>query len=206
MEKNNVSKGYKILLGAVILFTAYCLAMTIRGTILSDQTPALRLVTIFVGYALVIFYMVYGYKKPHGNLLRYIIFSFAVLLILSMTAEQMLKDPTDLPHGIGMIAEGLAPDGLPGMEAPLVKPVQTLATGLAAIIAAYISGRLNKFEKNKYLFTIVLVLLAVRAFVSVDNRSMMFSDMNEIVLWLDLNCAYMLRYNQHKEAGLSEEA
>ena len=108
---------------------------------------------------------------------------------------------------LGPIAQGLAPQDAPDMPQinPYSRPIQTLATGLAAILVSYISGRLNKIEKNKYLFTVVLVLLAVRAFINVDNRSMMLADINEIILWLDLNCAYMLRFAQHKEAGLSEE-
>lgn len=205
MEK--IKKGHAALLCVAGLFTLYCLIMTIRGVILSDQTPKLRVIAIFLGYALVIFYMFYGYKKPHGNVLRYTLFAFAVLLVLSITAEQILREPGNMSAELGPIAQGLAPQDVPDMPQinPYSRPIQTLATGLAAILVSYISGRLNKIEKNKYLFTVVLVLLAVRAFINVDNRSMMLADINEIILWLDLNCAYMLRFAQHKEAGLSEE-
>ena len=207
MENKKIGKGFNILLYVAAVLTVFCLVMSIRGVILSDSTPLLRVIAIFIGYALVIFYGVYGYKKPHGDLLRYTMIGLAILLVLSIVADQILRDPGEVPVEIGALAEGIRPQGPPDMTgSSFARPLETLATGLVIILSSYIAGRLNKIEKNKYLFTLGLVLLVIRVLVNIGNTQIMLADINEIVLWLDLNCAYMLRYHEHKEAGLIDNA
>ena len=50
-----------------------------------------------------------------------------------------------------------------------------------------------------------LLLLFVRAITSAGNQLVALGDFNEVILWLDIACAYCARYQQHKEAGLQVE-
>jgi len=132
-------------------------------------------------YIMVVIYGFISYKKPHGNVLRYAMFTFSVYLAL-------------------MIATA----GSNGYACGYLLP-------LAAVMAAYMSGRLNKIEKNKWLMIIETVLLA--AFVVTESMHtgtnilpVIVSSGSHLIIWLLLIIAYIVRYQEHKEAGAETEA
>jgi len=84
-----------------------------------------------VMYLLICFYAFVGYKKPHGNLLRYLMFAFGLMLISRIyVCSFFLHELTCL-----------------------------IFYGVSIALIAYISGRLNKIEKNRFLAVLVLLLL-----------------------------------------------
>ena len=77
-------------------------------------------------------------------------------------------------------------------------------------VAVYISPIVEEIMKFfPLLFYLILcfslLLLFVRAITSAGNQLVALGDFNEVILWLDIVCAYCARYQQHKEAGLQVE-
>ena len=178
-EKLKLNTVQTIALCIAIAATAYGVYETIRH--IGADVPVSKTMFICLSYILILYYGLYGYKVPHGNLLKYIMLFFALLLVNETTLEASGKYP-------GLVNEAIL--------LPLA------ITGICIVIISYISGRLHKFNKNIYLFAIVLVLLVVRAVLMSSYRTIMFSNFSDVIIWLDINCAYALRYKQHKQAGL----
>jgi len=83
----------------------------------------------------------------------------------------------------------------------------TLASGIVAMLIAYICGRLNRIEKNKILMIVVGVILVALAAIQVIGTSRFMrsiTSISNVVYWLTLCLAYIARYEEHKEAGLSD--
>ena len=91
----------------------------------------------------------------------------------------------------------------PGLDQHTIL-LSTTITGLCVIVVSYISGRLDKYEKNSYLFILTLFLLFIRTILMVNYKTIMYANISDIIVWVDLYWAYALRYVQHKEAGLKE--
>ena len=86
MEKNNNLKtGTKIAMAISIALVALIFVSSIMGLIKDTQTlPAIKISQIIANIATVImilYYMLFGYKKPHGNSLRNIFVISAILII-----------------------------------------------------------------------------------------------------------------------------
>ena len=144
-------------------------------------------------YALLVYYVAFGYKKPHGDLLRIIFILFA-LACLSTIA--------------------------PGLEACFdiitinnFVIISTTLMSFSIMITAYIAGRLDKIIKNRALLALnSIVLVAVGVFWIMQYKSlpaMTFMqkvwNFNLCILWADIVVAYILRYREHKEAGLIDK-
>lgn len=171
-----------ILLCIAIALTAYGIFQTIRH--IGADVAISKTMFICLSYILILYYGLFGYKVPHGNLLKYLMIFFALLLVNEMALEAGGKYPNLSSEAI-------------------VLPITI--TGICIIIISYISGRLNRFNKNIFLFTIVLVLLVVRALMMSHYRTIMFANFSDVIIWFDINCAYALRYKQHIQAGLESE-
>ena len=125
-----------------------------------------------------LFYVLDGYKKPHGNALRTTYFLFAGFL--------------------GSVAIS-AYNG-----------VNSFFSMFAAIIVAYIAGRLHKIEKNRILLMIAgAALLAGQIFETVHANSTapltVIRIFMPLFLFTALAFAYTARYEQHKAAGLEDK-
>lgn len=135
-----------------------------------------------VMYLLVLFYAVSGYREPHGNIMRCCFFLFAV-------ADAVFV--------------------ISAVTAESVSLVQLSADLLAIILSAYMSGRLNRFDQNRYILLLVAILLAVRAVsgacaqpsLTILGRILPYSP---FLLWLCLSIAYAIRFKEHKDAGAKE--
>ena len=194
MKKYDLKKPYNYVLYLAIVLTVIGLILTATQI---NKTPPVRVLIIASGYLLVLYYAFVGYQKPHGNLLRYLILCFGVLLILTTAVSALAPQmEPSLP----------APDVANEVKAsPTTMIINSLIIGLCILLSGYIAGRLNKIRENRILFALTLVLLIIRVFVSAGNQSVMLSDFNEVILFFDIACSYFVRYQQHKEAGLQTE-
>jgi len=125
---------------------------------------------------LIVFYAVYGYKKPHGNALKYIILLFAIPMLLSVYTY-----------------------ALRGMAGQAV--IRAIVIGLICFAA----GRLHKFKQVVTIMSIVAALIVVFIITTLVNGSSTIGIFNVLVIWIDIFVAYALRYKGHKEAGLMDK-
>jgi len=135
-----------------------------------------------------LFVALYGfwlYKKPHGNMLKYSMIILAASIIVNAAkCIQMNYNPLYI-H---------------------------ITRLLSAAMITYIAGRLNRIEKNKYLFVIGVVALFVVDFMGIipNIGSEYFTFfvflrfVYDAVTLLTLMIAYFVRYKEHKEAGLMD--
>jgi len=128
----------------------------------------------------VIYYVLYGYRKPHGNLLRYTMLLFGLTIGINLVL---------FGKGCSMLNFAL--------------PVAEL------LLIPYIAGRLNKVEQNKVLVPFVLILFIIDAVsfcLSFEWQSVIFycSAFGQAIEWFAISAAYFVRYREHKEAGLAD--
>jgi len=138
-------------------------------------------------YLFVLYYGVWGYKKPHGNLLRYL-----MLLLAAVTAATILMqiDHWDAPW-------------------PVI-----FSSNLAAVLIGYMAGRLHKVKKNRCVAAAVTVLLLIRCFWPmgrVDYAGLVrffyiLDRSTALFTWLTVMLIYFFRYREHREAGVAEDA
>lgn len=139
---------------------------------------------------LAMWYAFVGYKKPHGNVLRAVFFAFSVYLVF----QSGLASRSDVTPGPSYFL-----------------PWTSYFLMFAALTVAYISGRLNKIEKNKKLIVFAGILMIVFALVKLfDGHANTFSRIyglfSSAILFTALSCAYIARYEEHKAAGLADKA
>ena len=133
-------------------------------------------------YCFIIFYGLWGYKIPHGNLLRYEFIVFAIMNILVLLTDLQL----------GLFASYLL--------------------AAKALLSIYMAGRLDKIKKNIWIMIAVLVLeidydlsfvISLKgSFTSFISFIALFCG---IYMWVALCGAYITRYKLHKEAGLTDK-
>ena len=132
-------------------------------------------------YVFVAIYTFVDYKRPHGNFLRVVFFIFGVYVLLS--------------------------DNLPGANLIGTRDfIVRILAGLAALFTVYISGRLDKLNKNR-LFMVVtgILLLAGRIIVITtipSNLIRIIGVSTQFIIWLALCLSYNIRFDEHKAAGL----
>jgi len=134
-----------------------------------------------IEHAFVIYYVLFGYKKPHGNLLRYLMLAYAVTLGINLAAFPTSFTQLDLILSIASL-----------------------------MFIPYIAGRLNKIKQNKVLIPVVFALLIVSEMVYlVDFESPSFliyvRTFGQAMEWFAISAAYFVRYKEHKEAGLTDK-
>ena len=140
---------------------------------------------------IVILYAVVGYKKPHGNMLKTLFFIFAVYLLAIASIDFMGRSSEYIQNGL---------------------------VAMAALIVAYISGRLNKLEKNRILLVIAGALLFIKVIMGfwavpphAENAGfavMVMPVIRQAALLIDLAAlgfAYTARFEEHKAAGLEDK-
>lgn len=191
-QKNNSKNTVTtIVTWVAVLLTAFGIVMSIVYA--GANVPSLRKLIVYIGYAMVIIYGAYGYKKPHGNMLRYVMVIFAFLLVMEnyITARNM-----NLPAEFAV--------GSSAAKGDVHKDLDILLTGVASLVIAYMAGRLNKFKKNRNLFAFVFVVLVCRCLVVMNDKDLVFANMGDVIMLCVIACAYFLRYSMHKKAGRAE--
>ena len=183
----NLKKGTKIglLLACFLILTV--LVTNIFSLVSSSTTVDIgRVILIVLNMVIssfVLLYAFFGYKKPHGNMLKILFFAFSIFLAF---------------RGTFAIA---------GMKSYLYGDLHILS----ALVITYIAGRLNKIEKNRILLVFVgTILLAAFIVATVKHPIFVFAkildDLTSIISLAALSLAYVARYEEHKAAGLADKA
>ena len=129
-------------------------------------------------FAFILVYSFIGYKKPHGNMLRYVYFGFSVYLLAFACMDFMMKRTNYIANS--MVA-------------------------FSALLIAYISGRLDKMTKNKIILVLVGILLLVAdiyTFAADPNHGFdiitMIGMSSGLIAHAAIGFAYVSRYEEHK--------
>lgn len=136
-------------------------------------------------WAAAVFYVLFEYKKPHGNLFRYIMLAYAcvvaVMLLLNFNNQQMYVNVVYLA---------------------------------IIILSVYMAGRLNKYKQNIIISGIMFILNGVtpyslfHAVISAGGKLNFVTAMcfaGSVIVWLAIATSYIIRYKPHKEAGLADK-
>ena len=151
----------------------------------STSAILLELVPYILLFVAITYYAIAGYKKPHGNLLRFVFLLFSLSCLCTLISQMF-------------------DTGIEG------KACFSFLIGIAALLAAYTGGRLDKIKKNRLPLIIIGLVLIIKPILGCFEHGgfqfMFFVwGMSTFVLWLDIAFAYILRYKEHKEAGLADK-
>ena len=178
MEKNKLKTGPSIALIAIVVLNVIwlvCNAIRHAGDIFSIRT--------FM-FIIAMFYVCYGYKKPHGNLMRYLLLLYAVSV-----AAFLIRDAAIQPMYLSINYSAII------------------------ILSTYMAGRLERYKQNIVISVLVLVGNCITTYYLFDKFAGMgtltffnaISSIGAITVWLAIAASYIIRYKEHKEAGLADK-
>ena len=183
MQENKSSTVQRLIIAVIGLVG---LAVGIVSFIwrLNSALPIHSFVVAAVYYGFIFYYGIYGYKKPHGNMIRYLLLILAIYIAYSITI---------------MVARWN------------ITGIVFTASNLAAVFIGYMAGRLNKFKKNIFLIILISMLLLVKCFWPLDTSlnaySLFVLDRTlPLFMWATVLFMYLFRYNEHKQAGISADS
>lgn len=133
-------------------------------------------VVCLVMSALIGYYAFSGYKKPHGNLLKYIILIFTVIPLINI--YQLVQLGQDW-----------------------VAVTRAIIIGLLC----YTAGRLHRVKQNIFFMSIITVLMVLGIVIGFMNGHNTIGALTKPIIWINIFVAYVLRYKEHKEAGLIDK-
>ena len=176
---------------AIIIFQLLILALCIVGivmTILSQggPVPSLRDVMVYVGYGMVLFYALVGYRFPHGNLFKYTLLAFAALLVVTLLLNPFLA-------------------GSAGEETVRLNLMEMGFLGAILVLVSYMAGRLNRLKENEIIVGAVFLLFLARAILVKYEPGKISVGFNEFNMWIVLACSYLFHYHAHRDAGLEAD-
>jgi len=139
---------------------------------------------------LIAIYAIWGYKKPHTNLLRNLFFVYAFALVAASLTDAILESY-----------------------------VSSTLYAVAAVLVAFMSGRLHKFLRNIWNIFVTIGLLVKAIFISTTSILEMlvsiFSNLNVVFAVSTLFCTvftyialvlvYHVRFKEHKLVGVLED-
>ena len=187
----NLSKINKLGLIASTVLSVIVLVCSVQGIIESIQLGKIipPVVINLIIIVLTLYYVFFGYKKPHGDLLRFIYFCFAAYLAIHAYLDNSIVGPVYK-----------------------YKEIVFYCVTFAALIIAYVSGRLNKIEKNKKLLILVGLLMFVDTvlhIITMNNEHLIItkciSYFNPLIIHTALGFVYAIRYEEHIDAGLEDK-
>ncbi len=128
-------------------------------------------------------YVIFDYKRPHGNLMRYLLLFYACAVAVMHVLNKEQGDFYSLTY---------------------------LAI---TILSTYMAGRLDRYKQNFVISVVVLILEIVNVYpyissvVSSNALSFIsfFACIGAVSTWLAISGAYLVRYKPHKEAGLADK-
>ena len=183
--KTNLSGGKKITLIVLGALTALGLLIELISAIRYRADYTYGSFLAFIGYAvtsvLLLQYALAGYKVPHGNALRYLFLLFALVCLVGIVS--VVGETTKADAGYNTLR------------------------GVVVILSAYVAGRLDHFKENVIIMSVIGVLMLISSIIiSADFKGFFggISCFTFFILWVDLMIAYILRYKEHKEAGLTD--
>ena len=93
--------------------------------------------------------------------------------------------------------------------ASVFSTVRNTCDVLAALIIVYVSGRLNKIEKNKKLLALAGLLMFTHYIMPVFKGNVVLNSLLgsvcPLLIMFALGFAYTARFEEHKAAGLEEK-
>ena len=184
----NKGNGKTIALIVLGMLTAFGLVVELINSIRyhADYTSGsfLNPATYIAACLLLFYYAVAGYKKPHGNLLKYLFLLFAVCCLGSILT--VVTEQTALDIAFNYIR------------------------GVVVLLTAFVAGRLDHFKQNVILMSIIGVLMLASSITQIPAELggdfiSLFWCFTFFLQWVNLMFAYILRYKEHKEAGLTDK-
>ena len=187
----NLKKGTKVGLILSLLFIALSIGVSIFSLIPIFTVSPMNIHEIISCCAILIMsifvlcYAVFGYKKPHGNMLRTVFLTFSILTVYASISFASHNN-TSMIVSFGLIF-----------------------ACSASVIVGFVAGRLNKIEKNKKLLALsLLLLIANTVVINISMPDFMIaavvaSSIPALILFA-LIFAYVARYEEHKAAGLED--
>ena len=184
---SNIEKKYELKTGEaialIVIFLLNVLWFVCNLLTFSGDISIQFLISTFM-FADAAFYTYYGYKKPHGNNMRYLLLlqaiSIAVLVVVNGTTQ------------------------------PAFLTVNYLTS---IILVAYMAGRLEHYKQNIVISVIVLISKLISTFYYIDVWSkagtLTFTNavscFGSTLIWLLIVSGYIIRFKLHKEAGLEDK-
>lgn len=137
-------------------------------------------------YVLIIYYYLVGYRKAHSNLLKYIFLFYAIFSAYN------------------------------GLYYNSINKAQSYSLIVSALLLAFIAGRLNKFNKNRWILLFCFVLLTVATIYSINHLDQellsvftpleqtmyKWGHLNAILQFTTLSLAYLTRCYKHQKIGI----
>jgi len=161
---------------AIVWLLGLATSIACLCTVRSKYAP----IAYLIMFALTALYTLFLYKKPHGNLLRWLMLTFAAIL---------------LPDVYYSFARKIA--------------VQMLLYVVAIGLICYAAGRLDHIKSNTFIFLAVLIIfVCIIVLIIIRSPARMVNIMRPAaLLWLFvvLVSAYIFRYKEHKAAGLVDK-
>ena len=182
-EKTGLKAGQLIALIAIAalnILWLVCRVISFSGTIMIQTVAPIVMLVITAIYAL------YGYKKPHGNHVRYLLLIYAVYMSSIVIANQ----------------------------SQTWFPVYASAVNIATVIlSTYMAGRLDRYKQNLVISIAIVVLQMVHiypfmsSYIQENTLSFVtfFKSVGPVSVWLAIAASYIIRYKPHKEAGLADK-
>ena len=142
-------------------------------------------ILVAVYYSFVFYYAIAGYKKPHGNMVRYLLLILALYLVTSVI---VLDERWEISWVI------------------------LAASNFAAVFIAYMACRLNKVKKNIFLAVLITALMLVKSFwpmagANLDVYALFVLDRTiPLFMWATVALIYFFRFKEHKLAGITADA
>ena len=134
--------------------------------------------------AIAVIYATYDYKKPHGNLMKYLLLVFVVTIAILLLIY--------------------------GKYQPTYINTMYL---IDIITGTYMAGRLDRYKQNIVICALITISNAVIAYYLIDMigsfTTLTFVNtvacLGTVTVWLAIAGGYVIRYKLHKEAGLENK-
>ena len=184
-EKFGLTTKQAIIILAVLVLNVIWLVCSTWFGIRAYGKVALTQIVNIVMFAVTVYYVCYSYKKPHGNLMRYLVLCSAVFSAI----RSIISD----------------------FEYPIYI---TAVSYLIIILKSYMAGRLDHYKQNVIISAVVLVCQCLMVYYLIDLFTIaglpltfvyVVSALGPVILWLAIATSYIIRYNPHKEAGLEDK-
>ena len=215
-DQNAKPATSKLAVAVMLVILALCIVGIVTTAMGQRKiVPMLREALVYIGYILTLFYAFVGYRKPHGNILKYTILLFAVLMMVTVMSKPAIYNGSraNAPGEAGPAIEApenpqtqpsaqppAKPDAQPAKADDAPENMDSLTPGQEP--RSNMAGRLDRIRENRIIIIIVLVLFVLRAFLANYGGNFLQTGFNEFNMWLVLSASYLCRYRQHREAGL----
>ena len=211
----SLNKTEKIISVINLVCCAFGLVLTLIQMFTNrlDVSVIVKSIMVIIGYLGIFYYVFIGYKKPHGNSLKYaMLFVAAILSLVACTnpvlkgqkMNGMLPDAAEVPDGPVFSEPNLPENIRPLFDTPYANVINFAIIFFTVMILSYVAGRLGRVEENKKFLIAALVLLFFRCFLDFyPGKYPVYA--NEFNMVLAVVSGYLVRYRQHKDAGLDVE-